>query len=204
MKPKDYVRKYNLENTGRLTNSFWGDMMLDFAALLETGAGMEHIKGFENATRAIRSKWDGIRMKSGKVSAKGWNYFFAKYVAPMREDLFPEEMDRRKKEKQERKERYDDHRAWERDAYGSFEDSFRKSFFEHMYSKMAQLFGIGRSKGAFDNLGLDIDIATAEDVKVAYREAAKLHHPDKGGNRVKFEEYTKAKNLALAYLQNKQ
>jgi len=72
-----------------------------------------------------------------------------------------------------------------------------------MYAKMAQLFGIGRSEGAFTNLGLDIDTATEEDVKTAYREAAKIHHPDKGGNRVRFEEYTKAKNLALAYLQNK-
>lgn len=196
MKPKDYVRIFRLDESGRLTDEFWGQFLLDFSGLLETGDGMSNIKGFENAVRALRSKWEGIRMKSGKVSEKGWNYFFATKIAPMREELFPKEMTRRKNEKEDRTRRRQEQRAWEEDF---FEES-RRGFFKFLQDGLLALLGLGRYKTAFQELGLDIETATEDDVKSIYRQAAKEHHPDRGGNRVRFEKFTEAKNLALAYL----
>lgn len=50
----------------------------------------------------------------------------------------------------------------------------------------------------WDELGLDTrDKPTEQDVKAAFRKLAHIHHPDKGGNRQKFERVTDAYNIAI-------
>lgn len=42
--------------------------------------------------------------------------------------------------------------------------------------------------------------ANVEDIKCAYRQLARSHHPDAGGNRQRFEELVRARDLLLAKL----
>lgn len=41
---------------------------------------------------------------------------------------------------------------------------------------------------------------TVSDIKTAYRNLAKVYHPDVGGNAIDFEKYTKAKDECLEFL----
>lgn len=49
---------------------------------------------------------------------------------------------------------------------------------------------------AFQTLGLP-DTATPDEVKAKWRELAMIHHPDRGGNVVEFNEIRKAYKVAL-------
>ncbi|MFN9548444.1 MAG: J domain-containing protein [Cyanobacteriota bacterium] len=48
--------------------------------------------------------------------------------------------------------------------------------------------------------GLDPERATAEDVKSAFRDLAKIHHPDKGGDARVFERLQKMRDSVLALM----
>jgi DnaJ-domain-containing protein 1 len=110
----------------------------------------------------------------------------------MREDLFPTEMERRRREKEENQRRQDEYRRWN-DPFGGFDPFARFSFLSSLF------FNSIVPKESFEFLGLTID-ATKDDVKSKFRELSKIHHPDKGGNNDKFVELTEAKNKCLAYI----
>lgn len=195
MKPLDYQKKYNLLNgTNFSHNEFIADLTQDFLVLLEIGNSFKNIKGFENAVRAIRMKWDGIDKKTaGQLPEKLWNYFYASVIVKMREDLFPTEMERRRKEKEEKERRREEYRRWEDDIFGSFNP------FDHFRFLASLFINSLVPKESFELLGLSTD-ATKEDVQSKYRELSKIHHPDKGGSQDKFIELTEAKNKCLAYI----
>lgn len=48
--------------------------------------------------------------------------------------------------------------------------------------------------------GLDPDTATADDVKAAFRDLAKIHHPDMGGDARVFERLQKMRDSVLALM----
>jgi hypothetical protein len=193
MKPIGYIRKYKLDKTKRFDhNKFIADLTLDFLTLLEVGKGNENIKGFENAIRAIRMKWDGIDNKTRALPEKLWKYFYATVVAKMREEIFPEEMKQRKEKKERWKKYKEQEKAWRREEERMFFDSYIDLF--------AHLFGnVPLPVDDFSTLGLT-DGATADEVKQAYRKLAMKHHPDKGGNQATFVKITEAKNKCLAFL----
>jgi hypothetical protein len=190
MKPLDYIKKYNLDKGVNFShNEFISDLTMDFITLLEVGNARGNIKGYNNAVNAIRMKWDGIDKKTaGQLPEKLWKYFFASVIAKLREELFPEVMERQRQEKEDWKKRKED---WER--MEKEEDSWIFGFFLH------SLFSKQKPSSSFQVLGLETD-ATLEDVKGAYRKLSMVHHPDKGGNRDKFIELTEAKNKCMAYL----
>jgi hypothetical protein len=190
MKPLEYVKKYNLDQGVNFNhNEFISDLTFDFITLLEVGNARGNFKGYNNAVNAIRMKWDGIDKKTaGRLPEKLWNYFFGSVIAKLREELFPEEMEKRRMEEKERKRRKEEWKRMEQE-----EDSWIFGFFLHsLFSKQKPL-------SSFQALELNSD-ATLEDVKGAYRKLSMLHHPDKGGNKDKFIEITEAKNKCLAFL----
>jgi hypothetical protein len=197
MKPIHYVRKYQLDQNDKFNHQeFIADFTIEFISLLEVGNSSENIKGFENAVRAIRMKWDGISNKTrGQLPEKLWNYFYATVIAKMREDLFPEimqsraeERERIKREREERKRFYDN---------GDFFESwFRHAFISSLFSKSSA------PTEELKVLGLD-EKATEVDIKTSYRELSKRHHPDLGGKQSKFVEITEAKNKCLAWCSSK-
>ena len=190
MKPKKYIEKYELNVNDKFNHSeFVQDLTFDFISLLEIGKARENIKGYENAIRAIRMKWDAINNKTvGQLPDKLWGYFYASVIATMREELFPEIMEHRIKGAEERRKRRDSFREREQ-----WEEGFWFSFLHDLLiQRKAPI-------ESFRSLGLT-DKANEEDIKYAYRKLSFEHHPDKGGNKEKFIQATEAKNRCLAYI----
>lgn len=191
MKPKEYIKKYGT-NFGN--PEFINDLTADFLSLLEVGKAKENIKGFENAVNAVRMKYNGISNKiPGGLDEKYWKYFFATVVATMREELFPNEMKRRKEEKKRREEWRQREQYWQNSG---FFDNLFSSFIEEEWRRI-----FFTQISSFDILGLTKD-STIDDVNKKYRELVKVHHPDYGGNATEFIKITKAKNQCIDYLQS--
>lgn len=192
MNTKEYVTKYKLNVGNNFNhNEFIADLTNDFITLLEVGNSTKNFKGYENAVRAIRMKWDAINNKTVNcLPDKLWNYFYATVIAKTKEELFPEQVAKQKEINEQKK------REWEeRKRMREQDDSF---FWRFLF-----LDGLMRSRVPSDSysvLGLQTN-ATAEEVAKKYRELSIKHHPDKGGNKETFIQITEAKNKILAYLQ---
>src|SRR3954464_13079279 len=122
MNTKAYVTKYNLSISNKFNHSeFISDFTNEFITLLEVGNSTKSFKGYENAVRAIRMKWDAISNKTvqGGLPDKLWSFFYATVIAKTKEQLFPEQIAQIKEENEERKRQ----REARRNAYdSSFED----------------------------------------------------------------------------------
>lgn len=192
MNTKEYVTKYKLNVSNQFNhNEFVADLTNDFITLLEVGNSTKNFKGYENAVRAIRMKWDGINNKTvGNLPDKLWNYFYATVIAKTKEELFPEQVAKQKEINEKKR------REWEeRKRMREQDDGFFWSFLF--------LDSLMRSRVPSDSyavLGLNTN-ATSEEVTKKYRELSIKHHPDKGGNKETFIQITEAKNKILAYLQ---
>lgn len=197
MKTKEYISKYNLDKGVNFNhNSFVSDLTFDFITLLEVGNSTKNIKGYENAVRAIRMKWDAISNKTaGILPDKLWNYFYASVIAKTRNELFPDIMAQRKKDAEDRAKRRREYEEFERSEFGGG-FGFGGFFWDFLLASMIK---DSKPTESFQKLGLN-DNATTDDVKNAYRQLSMQHHPDKGGNSDKFIEITEAKNKCLAYL----
>jgi hypothetical protein len=204
MKTKEYTNKYKLNEIGGVYkfnhNDFIADLTIDFMTLLEIGNSTKNIKGFENAVRAIRMKWDAINNKTvGQLPDKLWNYFYAKVIMGYKQDLFPEILKARAEAKVEAKKRREEYRRFIELENG---DYFSFGFNDLFSSFIASLFKAQIPEESFAKLGLTTS-ATMDEVKESYRTLALQYHPDKGGNNDLFIAITEAKNKCLMYLKNK-
>ena len=196
MKTKEYVKKYKLDESDKFNHSeFVSDLTIDFLTLLEVGKAQENIKGFDNAVRAIRMKFDAVNNKTvGCIPEKLWKYFFATVIAKIREELFPELMKRRADEASERKRIYEERKKW-RDQENDF---WERAFFHDL---LANMFKSIIPEDSFQLLGLAVK-STVNEVKASFRNLVMIHHPDKGGDKNKFSGIVEAKNKCLAYLKS--
>lgn len=66
MKPKEFIEKYGLETgwKAKYQNDFLQDMTSELLAFLEYNKAENNIKGFDNAVKVIRMKWDAISNKN--------------------------------------------------------------------------------------------------------------------------------------------
>lgn len=202
MKTKEYINKYKLDEIGGVNklnhDDFVADLTIDFMTLLEVGNSTKNIKGFENAVRAIRMKWDGVNNKTvGQLPDKLWNYFYAKVIMGYKQDLFPEILAERERQRIIR-EGYKKREEQEFNRYFTFGFGIDDLFADFI----ASLFKTQIPEDAFIKLGLTSS-ATVEEVKESYRTLALQYHPDKGGNSDLFIAITEAKNKCLMYLKNK-
>jgi len=193
MTTKEYVKKYKLDISNKFDHSeFVKDLASDFIALLELNKANNNIKGFDNAVRCIKMKFDAISNKTAGVTPERlWNYFYATVIVKMREELCPRDMQRRREEQERKKNEWE-----ERKRLRDWEDSFwERSFFSF-------LFGAQKNKkpvNSFTVLGLP-ETATESEIKTAYKKLAIIHHPDRGGKQESFIEITEAKNKCLDWL----
>jgi len=194
MKTKEYVKKYELNKSDKFDHSeFVADLTVDFMTLLEVGKGDQSLKGYENAVRAVRMKFDAVNNKTvGCIPEKLWGYFFATVIVKMREEFFPTEMNRRREQQAERK------RIWEERKNNEWEEYDFWSGFAFR-SMLAGMLKKKKPTSSFETLGLEADAGEAE-VKSAFRKLSLIHHPDKGGKDAKFVEITEAKNKCMMYL----
>lgn len=203
MKTQEYVRKYKLDKSDKFDHSeFVSDLANDFVVLLELNKAEDNIKGFDNAVRAIRMKFDAINNKTvGQLGEKLWGYFFATVVVKLREKLCPKDMEKRLQLAEEKKQAYEKRKSYEQWAQEQFNSYFNNSFFNHFLSSLY------KRKSAplesFKQLGFDNDNVEIDEINKAYRKLAIKHHPDKGGKQENFISITEAKNKCLQWLESK-
>lgn len=211
MKPIEYINKYKLNELDKFNhNLFIEDLTSDFLSLLEltkSKDGSINIKGFEQTLRSVRDKWDAIQRKTAnKLPDKLWGYFFASFIVPMRDEFFPEEMQKRKEEKEAAYKQREARRQFYKEQYSSGFSSFRdhsNAFEDILNSLLKKLFKpITIPYESFDLLQLAIH-CSKEDIINSFRQLSLKHHPDKGGNKDMFISIVEAKNKCLAYISNK-
>lgn len=197
MKTKEYLDKYNLHkgwNT-KIQNEFISDMTSELEAQLMLNKAEDNIRGFDNALRCIRMKWDSISKKIPYgITDKLWNYFFATVVAPLREQMCPREMQRRHEIYEEKQRRYEERKKIE---YDFFEEMYQ-AHMNYWKNLLAHIVIASMPMDSFEYLGLTID-ATPDDIQKKFRELALKAHPDRGGSQEKFIELTNHRNRCLKW-----
>lgn len=197
MKTKEYLDKYNLHkgwNT-KIQNEFISDMTSELEAQLMLNKAEDNIRGFNNALRCLKMKWDSISKKIPYGIPEGlWNYFFATVVAPLREQMCPREMKRQREIREERQRRYEERRKMERD----FMEEMYQSYMNYWKNLLAHIVLASMPMDSFEYLGLAVD-ATVDDIQKKFRELALKAHPDRGGSQEKFIELTNHRNRCLKW-----
>ena len=210
MKPKEYCKKYRLDSedpVGFSRKRIYEDLRSDFSDLLEVGKGRENIKGFENAMRALRVRFDSIVVRSlyskRDTLMSVWDRLYSAEISPMRDRLFPEQMEARRKEREERarrkRDREEEERA-KRHFYSGGESFFffNNEFYQQFENLFAAMMGVPTSSPSdYAILGIEPH-SSAEEVKSAFRKRALECHPDKGGDPDKFRKLVQARNNCLA------
>lgn len=200
MTTKEYVNKYKLDVSDRFSHSdFFQDLASEFICLLEYNKANDNLKGFDNAVRCIRMKFDSISNKTvGVLPEKLWNYFFATVIVKLREELCPRDMNNRRKVQEQKKAEWEKRkkmREWENEQFNDF--FWGRNFYSFLFSNINN----NKPIECFTVLGLSVD-ANELDVKSAYKKLSMLHHPDKGGKQDKFVEITDSKNKCLSWLES--
>jgi hypothetical protein len=196
MTTKEYIKKYELNVNNKFNhNEFVDDMKSELIILLELNKANDNIKGFDNAVRCIKMKWDAVANKTlGIFPEKLWNFFFATVVVKLKNELCGREM-------QKRKESYE-HRKANRDRQNEFFDNeFKSDFWQRIW--IANLLADIKKVPAEAFIVLcikNIENIAIADVQSAYRALALKHHPDKGGKQEDFIKITEAKNKCIAWL----
>lgn len=198
MKPKEFIEKYGIQggwNPKHQTN-FLQDFTSELIIMLEYNKAVDNIKGFDNALRTIRQKWDSISNKISFGLPEGmWRYFFATVVVKLREEMCPREVKARK-ERAEEKRRNWEARQKARRVYEQWDDFFRENIYERLF--MSMLILSATPTESFTFMGLSTN-ATEEEIKTKFRELAMKYHPDKGGDKDKFTSLLEHKNKCLKW-----
>lgn len=200
MTTKEYVKKYSLNISDRFNHSdFCQDLASEFICLLEYNKANDNLKGFDNAVRCIRMKFDAVSNKTlGVLPEKLWNFFFATVIVKLREELCLKDMERKREIQEQRKKEWEQRKAREAWESQQFNDFFwGRNFHSFLFSNQK----ISKPIGSFEVLGLP-ENATESDVRSAYKKLVVLHHPDKGGKQDKFIEITESKNKCLSWLES--
>jgi hypothetical protein len=213
MKPNEYVKKYNLENSEYFDHSsLVSDLTIDFQSLIEfqKTVGQYSYSHFENIVKQIHQKFNSISLKSKMVQDKWnnlWNFFYASVVVKVRDVDFGEFLNKQKKAKQED---WRSRNSW-RSYYGSGND-FKANFTFDFSEFFNQFFEENIINNIIKNivpvndfleLGLVAETSTVDDVKSQFRKLSIQYHPDKGGSTQKFQSILESKNRCLMYLQKK-
>jgi hypothetical protein len=199
MKPKEYIDKYCIQKgwDSKHQTNFLQDLTNDLLVMLEYNKAIDNIKGFDNALRTIRQKWDSISNKIRFGLPEGmWRYFFATVVVKLRDEMCSREVQARKEIAEEKRmaweARQEARRAWEQ----QWDDLFRESIYERLFISMLILSATPTESFAF--MGLSTD-ATEDEIKTKFRDLAMKYHPDKGGDKDKFTALLEHKNKCLSW-----
>ena len=209
MKPKEYIKKFNLQNGWDQTKTkpFLAELSNELASIVELSGKPDNIDAFNHALNQINDKWDSIskRIPFG-LPDKLWSYFYAKQVIPLRKLVCPTFTMRQKKNEEEYKRKREEFKREQEQEWEDIRKSERK-FFESIFNSY---FGFSSSelgmsdedpKESFNYFGLQSS-ATEEEVLTQFHEKILKLHPDKGGSKELAVECIENKNKCLTYLQN--
>lgn len=199
MKPKEFIQHFNLEKGWRpnVQNEFLSLLTSELLAFLEYNKAADNIKGFDNAVKVIRMKWDAISNKIPYgLPDKLWSYFWATVVVKLREEFCPRETERRRAEAAERKAQWERIQQQRKEQREFFENAYWNAMYERLALMYLSLVAVPVE--AFEFMGLSTT-ATPEEIKRRYREMSMQMHPDQGGNQEQFIRLTECKNLCLKW-----
>ena len=198
MKPKEYIRKYKLEEAERLPpgfiEEFAGEFLGNISVLNEKGGF--NLERFNVCVTQTKQKYDGIKFKSrvpAEAFTKAWNYFYATTVVKARDSFFGDIMRARKEAYEKRKKEREEWNSWERESF--FEDMMGSLWRNLMASQIPM--------ESFGALGIP-HTSTASEVKSAFLKLSQTLHPDKGGDHDTFCALVTAKDKCMAYAQRGQ
>jgi hypothetical protein len=191
MKPKEYVKKYHLEETVYFDrNKFIDDILDDFKAMLGSYPKL-NTTIFQNCINNIEVKFNNIFANTQvtvEARDKFWKYFFAACIIPIRNIYFPDWGDavlqhRLKTDKDfaRRYECYQMHKEME-----DFERKFYRNMWEEAFRERQEEFmkmlGLHQNMqyvhDACAFMGIQFNELTADVLKTRYRQLAKMTHPD--------------------------
>lgn len=204
MKPNDYIKQhFTAEGKLKDQNALFRDLIVDLETSIEVQTGdSKTIKTFNNNLKVIKMKWDSINNKlpGNPLPDKLWKYFYAAYLVPYRDAMYPEDA---KKIYDARKQREEDNRRYR--EYQAFHDPFAGFRFDFgkMFEAYMMLFRDSTPYESFRFMGLEAEVATVESVNKQYKVMSLVLHPDKGGSHDGFIQLTTAKNNILNYLKSK-
>lgn len=195
MKPKEFIEKYGIQggwNPKHQTN-FLQDFTSELIVMLEYNKAVDNIKGFDNALRTVRQKWDAISNKIRFGLPEGmWRYFFATVVVKLKEEMCPREVQARKERAEEKR------KAWEArlEARRAWEQQWDDLLYERLFMSWLILSTTPTESFAF----MELPTTANEDaIKTKFRELAMKYHPDKGGDKDKFTSLLEHKNKCLKW-----
>lgn len=202
MKPKEYVRTFNLDTAQTLSKGFIETFSEEFVTNIlflneKGGFGYER---FKICVEQAKQKYDSIRNKSvapAESFAKAWNYFYATTVVKLRDSLFGDFLKAKKKGYEAKKRAYEENHRWEREALGEDMGLFARMFQENFIRFLRSL-SDSVPHSSFEMLGLTSE-ASAEEIQAGFKRLALQHHPDKGGDEDTFKALLLAKEKCLAY-----
>lgn len=196
MKPKELIKKYKLEKgwKSNYQNDFLQDITSELLAFLEYNKADNNIKGFDNAVKVIRMKWNAVSNKIPfGLPDKLWSFFWATTVVKLREEFCPKDVERMRKKAEEKKAQWDRQQTWKKEQDEFFNDMYRKA-------KMTLLYIILNSVPSESFQYLDLsENATEEEIKQRFRELSLKVHPDRGGTEEEFIKLIEHKNKCLKW-----
>ena len=199
MKPKEYIEKYNLSKGWQSSyqKDFLNDLTSELIAFCEYCKAENNLKGFDNAVRVIRRKWDAISNKIPRgLPDNLWGYFFATTIAKLREELCSKQMQQRREENQRKRDEYERIKRMREDERMMWDDMARQAFYERI--ALFSLFLQSIPTASFEFMKLSTD-ASEEEIKKRYRELSMKMHPDMGGGQEGFVLLTEHKNKCLKW-----
>jgi hypothetical protein len=175
MKPKEYVRKFKLDQQDRFNRSlFIEDFIKDLRVSIEyyTNNKQMNVGIYERLVSELKNKWDSIFIRS-KLTIEQyeafWKYFYATIIIPIRNNYFGEN-----------EEIYEERFNHFREDFSNF---FKSIFSGPQIEKYKLILDINS-----EDLSRDV-------VNEQYRKLSLIHHPDRGGNLI-----TEAKEYLLEHL----
>ncbi len=210
MKPIEYLRKYNMKETDEFDhNAFVNDLAQDFISQIEFHQQINwSYRKFKNCVKEISQKYNSI---SNKVYGTGlpdklWKYFYATIICKIRDEMFSEMMEKRRKEWEDQKRKEQEEKKREKkeqeDWDKKWEDYRQHRFGDFFLGFLKWSSGMGAPVTSFEVLGVDED-SSINDINHTYKSLVMKHHPDKGGNVEVFRKIIEAKNKCLAYINRK-
>jgi hypothetical protein len=206
MKPKQFSKKYSpWENSREQVLEFSQDFIADWNTALE--AQLRNCKNemtlnhMRIVIQQTRDKFDRIATitegMNPETMEKWWKFFFATEIGPSRDKYCAK--DKNRKEAQARRDQ-EYEQQWNQ-TFQSRKTHFQKKFFE-AYAKDALLFGLLGSltipRKELALLELE-ENATKQDVEKAFRQKAKISHPDTGGSEEAMHLLNQAKAACLSF-----
>lgn len=199
MKTKEYIQEFGLADGWRpdRQKDFLDQLLSEFIALLEYNNADDNIRGFSNAVKAVRVKWDAISNKVPYgLPDKVWSYWYATTVVRLRDELCPKAAELRKQREARRRAAQEEYLK----RMDGLVDHYVRDVLDSVYTQALLVYSsvVGCPESSFTELGLSTS-ASVDDINRRYRELVNEQHPLHGGDTDSFLNLITARNRCIRW-----